>query len=289
MKMNMPTLEGKSFLIAGAGGGFDVFGGIPLAYELLRSDAKVVLANFSIKSQGFSVRESTEEDYPEGDLKNVGIPVYTFGKNGVQNLRAAYEELIAKHEVETVVLVDGGVDSLMRGDEVGYGTVLEDSISLAAVAQLSVPFKYLVCLGFGTEIEEGLNHYRVLENMTRCGLLGCCALTKEMEAFQVYERACHAVWQKGRKSHIHSRIIPAVRGKFGDFRMAGVEANVNGAEDKPLFVSVLSTLYWFFDLNNVADESYIIPTIIESKIFTDAMLLFRQMDAPNRSKEPIPL
>ena len=292
--MNMPEMNGTNFLIAGAGGGFDVYGGLPLTYELLRANANVVMASFSLRSQGFGVRESTPEDYPEGELTNIGVPVYTFGKNGVQGLHSAYAEIIVKHKIDSIILVDGGVDSLMVGDEVSAGTVLEDSISLAAVSRLGVAHKYVACLGFGTEIEEDLNHYRVLENISSLikakAMVGGCALTSSMEAYKVYEQACQVAWTKGRKSHIHSRIIPAVQGEFGNFRVSGVESNVKASSNKPLFVSPLSTFYWFFHLQAVVDQSKIIPVIQNSKTFTDAMMLFRQnLIQPTRSKETIPL
>ena len=98
INLNLPELEGSSFLIAGAGGGFDIFGGIPIATELLRQGKDVVLASYSLKSKGFAVRESTEEDYPEGQLK-IDVPVYTFGKNGVKLLRSGYQELIEKYNI----------------------------------------------------------------------------------------------------------------------------------------------------------------------------------------------
>lgn len=43
-------------------------------------------------------------------------------------------------EIDCVILVDGGTDSLMRGDEVELGTPTEDMSSIAAIHQLKVPF-----------------------------------------------------------------------------------------------------------------------------------------------------
>ena len=55
-------------------------------------------------------------------------------KVGVRPLRAAYQWLVEELRVSAVVLVDGGTDILMRGDEVGLGTPAEDMSSLAAVS-----------------------------------------------------------------------------------------------------------------------------------------------------------
>ena len=45
-------------------------------------------------------------------------------------------KLLKEHHIDTIVLVDGGVASLMRGDEQGCGAVVEDSISVGVVDAL---------------------------------------------------------------------------------------------------------------------------------------------------------
>ncbi|MFC6933743.1 DUF1152 domain-containing protein [Actinomadura yumaensis] len=54
-------------------------------------------------------------------------------------------------DADAVVLVDGGTDILLRGDEAGLGTPEEDMASLAAVRGLDVPEKIVVSLGFGVD------------------------------------------------------------------------------------------------------------------------------------------
>jgi len=298
MKLNHPHLNGSRFLIAGAGGGFDIFGGLPLAFELLnqRND-NVVLANYSVRASSteYLYRESTDEDYPEGALSKTGLKVYTFPKLGVQLLKKAYEEIIKLHNIDCVILADGGVDSLMHGNEAEAGTFFEDSISLAAVSALDVPHKYLMCIGFGTEIEENLNHYRVLENIAKFaqqgGFLGTCSLTKEMESYKFYKQACLAAWQDKRKSHIHTRIIPSIEGEFGDFKMyEEIDAHVTSASNNKPFVSPLSSIMWFFDLNTVAKNNLYVTKLTPSGTFIDARMILRsQMIPPTRDKQVIPL
>ncbi|MBN8611093.1 MAG: DUF1152 domain-containing protein [Deltaproteobacteria bacterium] len=43
--------------------------------------------------------------------------VYGFGRVGVRPLSRAYEELVSRLSIDAIVLVDGGTDALMRGDE----------------------------------------------------------------------------------------------------------------------------------------------------------------------------
>jgi hypothetical protein len=62
----------------------------------------------------------------------------------VQPLREAYQYLADHLSLDAIVLVDGGTDILMRGDESGLGTPEEDMASLAAVHGLDVPEKIVV-------------------------------------------------------------------------------------------------------------------------------------------------
>lgn len=293
MFLNLPELSGKRFLIAGCGGGFDVFGGLPIADELSHRypEESVVLANYSLHSKDFSVRQVAEEDYPEWYLPSE-YPRYVFGKTGVQILRSAYQEIIDRHRIDTVILIDGGVDSLMRGDEEGSGTILEDTISILAAEGVRHVDTYLACLGFGTEVEEGLNHYAVLENIARLSsigaFLGSCSLTKDSVVFSRYRKACLDAFSHGRESHIHSRIIPAVMGEFGEVQ-SGADACVTGASGARPWLNPLMGIYWFFDLVKVAEQSEY-RFLSSSNTFIDAKMLFRQrMVKSTREKKVIPL
>jgi Protein of unknown function (DUF1152) len=73
------------------------------------------------------------------ELHEAGYPptVYAFEKVGVRPLRDAYGHLVRELGVGAVLLLDGGTDILLRGDEAGLGTPEEDILSLAAVARLA--------------------------------------------------------------------------------------------------------------------------------------------------------
>ena len=66
------------------------------------------------------------------DAEGEEVPVYGFRRCGVAPLREAYETLRRKLGLDALVLVDGGTDSLMRGDEFGLGTPDEDITSIVA-------------------------------------------------------------------------------------------------------------------------------------------------------------
>jgi hypothetical protein len=114
----------RRILIAGAGGGFDIYAGLPLALALWHSGAQVHLANLSfselelIDSDSWVARDvaavtpdTTSPDwyFPERALVQwlaaQGLPatVYAFPPLGVQTLRAAYQHLIERLDIDAVV------------------------------------------------------------------------------------------------------------------------------------------------------------------------------------------
>ncbi|HTI25001.1 MAG TPA: DUF1152 domain-containing protein [Kutzneria sp.] len=165
-------------LIAGAGGGFDVYAGLPLATALRGLGKEVHLANLSFSDlDGLDIDDWIEPGlaavtpgslggegyFPERTLARwlaaQGLPstVHAFPRTGVQPLRAAYETLVRRHDLDAIVLVDGGTDILMRGDESGVGTPEEDMAGLSEVDRL------VVSLGFDSF--HGASHADVLGNL----------------------------------------------------------------------------------------------------------------------------
>lgn len=114
-------------LIAGAGGGFDVYAGLPLALALMADGKQVHLANLSFAelhlldldvwldeniAQITPALTGLDDYFPERALAvwlaaNDLLPtVYAFPKVGVQPLRAAYQTLVSRLDVDAIVLVD---------------------------------------------------------------------------------------------------------------------------------------------------------------------------------------
>lgn len=154
----MPSLV----IIAGCGGGYDVFGGIPL-YLRLKETCQVTLVNYSFTdravlsktAQGitphlFKVEPTTNADYTEALLaRELGIPVYALaGEPTIQEMITSYQYLLP---ADTIYLVDGGCDVLLTGTEDGLGTPVEDIMHLAAVQFLPIPQKYITAVGVSEE------------------------------------------------------------------------------------------------------------------------------------------
>jgi len=294
MELNLPfhlELEGKSVLLAGAGGGWDVLVALPLAHELERNSCRVVLANYSSQVDGFNVRLAEPEDVFESAVGQVlGKPVYVFGKEGAKRLRDGYEMVLKEHCIDTIILVDGGVDSLMRGDEEGPGSIIQDTLSLMVVDSLRIPLKILACLGFGTETDEGVCHFRVLENMAALAkdgnFLGACALTKTMDAFRYYEKVCQIIFDLPMmRSHVHTRIVPAVHGEFGRYEMfKDAYQPLDPLSARPPFISPLMTLYWFYDVAGVLRMNLLAEHLANTESYADVQMAYEQQNRLLRGK-----
>ena len=312
--VNLPLFDrlrdARSVLIAGAGGGFDVFAGLPLYLSLKSQGKSVRLANLSFSYLGgtdatpldsvmYEVRASTrgEDKYlPERALcewleqRGDSSSVYAFSKTGVRQLRAAYARLIDQFSIDALVLVDGGTDILMRGDEAGLGTPEEDMCSLAAVAPLRVAQKMVVCLGFGVDAFHGVCHAHFLENVAALakdgGYLGAFSLLGSMPEGAAFVDAVQYANARtpGRPSIVNGSIAAALKGEFGDVQFTD---RTSGTE---LFINPLMSLYWAFDLDAVASRVQYLSRIEESESIFDIHAQIRafRRDVQARDRRPIP-
>ncbi|MGW2373299.1 MULTISPECIES: DUF1152 domain-containing protein [Kitasatospora] len=270
-------LAAERILVAGAGGGFDVYAGLPIALALRAAGKEVHLANLSFTHlYGLPGEVWLEPDVarigpdtaaPEGYfpertlarwLRLHGMPdtVWAFPTVGVRLLREAYRRLVAHLGVDAVLLVDGGTDILMRGDEAGLGTPEEDMASLAAVAGLTeVPERLVACLGFGVDAHHGVNHALVLENLAAIdragGYLGAFSIPRGSREGALYldavEHARAAFPQH--PSIVNGSVAAALRGEFGDVRFT------ERTKDGELFVNPLMTLYFGVTVEALAAEN----------------------------------
>ncbi|MFJ1758281.1 DUF1152 domain-containing protein [Kitasatospora sp. NPDC088134] len=259
-------LGAERVLIAGAGGGFDVYAGLPIALALHAAGREVHLANLSFSHRyglesgawvGPHLARITPETraaepaFPERSLarwlhgRQLPDTVWAFASVGVKPLRAAYRSLVRRLGVDAILLVDGGTDILLRGDEAGLGTPEEDMASLAAVAGLTtVPTRLVACLGFGIDAHHGVSHSLVLENLAALqredGYLGAFSIPADSpEAAAYLDAVAHArAADPAGASIVQGSVAAALRGEPGD----AVLAERTGGGD--LFVNPLMALYF---------------------------------------------
>jgi hypothetical protein len=274
--MQIPFLEAlqpcQRVLIAGAGGGFDVVAGLPL-YEYLAAQGKQVwLASLSFselpkaggRKLGTYILEvdshsGGDEDYfPERFLSQwfleggEQVPVYSYKAAGPMVMLEIFQDLVRELKLDTLVLVDGGTDILMRGDEPSMGTPMEDMCSLAAADMLDLRHKFVVSLGFGVDVFHEVCHHYVLEaiaDLTRHGeYLGAISLTPDMPEFQAMEQAVDFICRRtpGKESIVMTSVVAAGQGKFGDFHPT------ERTSDSKLFLNPLMSMYFCFQLSGLA-------------------------------------
>lgn len=302
----------RNVLIAGVGGGFDIFSGLPLYFGLQADGKQVHLANLSfsllppepearLAPAVLTVTATTPRvtDYfPEKHLcqwfrgQGEDIAIHCFERTGVQPLLEAYRALVAHLGVDTVILVDGGTDSLMRGDEHGLGTPQEDIASITAVHELDVERKLLVCLGFGVDHFHGVCHAHFLEavaELTRSGAyLGTVSLLEEMPEVRRYREATETVFamMPHHISIVSSSILSALEGMYGDHH-----ATVR-TEGSQLWINPLMPLYWCFRLGPVAERILYRDAMLETRSYMDINSVideFRLRCPAIRSPAAIPL
>lgn len=272
----------RRVLIAGAGGGFDVFAGLPLFFALRALGKDVYLGNLTFSYLGGTAcdwlapglarvdarTEGERQYFPEKYLcawletQSVSTSVFCFEKRGVVPLRAAFALLIERLDLDAVVLIDGGTDILMRGDEAGLGTPAEDMVSLAAVAGLpSVPTRLVSCLGFGIDAFHGICHAHFLENVAALdaegAFFGAFSLLGSMPEGARFKEAVLWVHDQmpERQSIVNGSIVSALEGRFGDYH------RTERTRSSKLFINPLMCLYWSFDLAAVARRSLYLPLL----------------------------
>jgi hypothetical protein len=305
----------QNILIAGAGGGFDIFSGLPLYFGLQETGKKVYLANLSfsflpppkvvneerLSPSLLKVTADTPlltDYFPEKFLaqwfleQGTETPIYCFERTGVKPLLASYQTLVEYLSLDTVILVDGGTDSLMRGDEIGLGTPQEDIASIAAVSELAVARKLLVCFAFGVDYFHGVCHAHFLEAvaelMRNHGYLGMFSLVQEMSEVQKYRIATEAVF-KSMSHHISivsSSVLSALAGYYGDHHASPRTRNSR------LWINPLMPVYWCFRLAPVAQRVLYLEEMKYTDSYSDVNRVikeFRDSCGKIRPRQEIPV
>ena len=303
--------DAKSVLVAGAGGGYDVVCGVPLILALEARGISVHVASLAstpindidnavdhgpmlVEVTAASTRPSY---FPEGwlarwlsDRLNRSVSVFCFGATGVGPLHASYRYLIDKFDIDCVIAVDGGVDSLLRGDEFSLGSPLEDALTLTALSLIDGVDRVVAAVGFGAERLDRISHAQVLARIAelqRTGAwLGCEALT--VDAAEEMRRAGEYVLsnQKGmHNSVVVGSVLASIAGKFGDHAVTPHSVNTTP------WVSPLMSLFWYFDLAEVARQNLYLSKLVNTSTFDEAVeaLAAFMTTRPKRGWEEIPI
>lgn len=304
----------SNVLIAGAGGGFDFLCGLPIGISLQEKKHSVIYANYSFTNlknvTGERISENmvkvthsssiTDETYfPEGYFaqwmrmhKRADVPVYCFEKAGVLPIADAYKTIAKLHKIDAVFLIDGGVDGIFRGDEYGLGTPSMDSISMAAANLSGIASKYYVFTAFGSEgVGHELSHADVLQRVSDLikagGYYGISSLVKSDAAAKDFITACGYIFgrmPKHQQSNIVNSILRSIKGSFG-YTAFNEKTSAN-----PIWISALTSMYWFFDLDKTVKMKLFYDDIINTTTVaevSDAIEKTRKNNAGQYTNIPI--
>ncbi|MDJ0611068.1 MAG: DUF1152 domain-containing protein [Kiloniellales bacterium] len=307
----LKRLQGaESVLVAGCGGGFDVYAGVPIAETLRKAGKKVVLANLSFTALPHSGaerippavwridRQSSPMGYfPERwlneslALRGVSWPIYAFEKAAPAAVAEGYRYIIGEHGIDLVLLVDGGTDSIIFGDEPGLGTIVEDAVSVVAAHSVAGDRAMLACIGFGIDHFHGVSHHSFLQNTAQLirdgGYLGSISLTPGTEeAGLLADVVAFANRQQPEhKSIVMNSIVSALEGAFGDHHAT------ERTEGSELFINPLMPQYWFYEAGKVVKRMTFAEKLMFAQSFQHAYAIIAEVSEAQepRPRLPIPL
>ena len=207
--------------------------------------------------------------------KEVGI--YCFADSGIKYLIEAYNIIVDMHNIDTIVLIDGGTDSLMKGDEVELGTPYEDISSIVAVQNTKVDKKYLFCLGFNIDKFHGVRSIDFLKNtaiqMKSRTFLGGYFLTIGQNPVQKYIEAFKACSPEN--SIVNSLVVSALEGDFGDHHPQEIANRIEGTIQE---IDPLMTMYWIYNLEGLYKQlKYNVDKLKETKDETEIQELLNEI------------
>lgn len=313
----------RTVLLCGCGGGFDFLHGLTLLPELVRLGKRIVIGSYSFGDPArigeaptvldlgagalvkrVSAHSAPPPDYaPEVHLcsyLDAQLPgrtphaVYAYYARAftVPRLSALYRELCRVHDVDAVVLFDGGSDSLMAGDEEGLGDPIEDAVSIAAVAGLSRPrLKLLVSIGLGADrfnqVSDAASLRAIAELTAAGGFRGALSLEPDSAALDFYRGAIEHVYARQTfRSALTGFILAAAAGHYGGATVpAPLPPRVRPGG---FFLWPLMAMLWAFDVEAVARRSRIVGWIRECQTVSECHLaLHRQRAALGAGLRPV--
>ena len=247
----------NTILLTGCGGGFDFVHGALLLPHLKQAGKRVIIVSYSFGSaNNISDAEVVfSEKTPQGtcDAKlvtaratgspnyepEIGLCAYLDQQwpaeaphqvyacyarlFSVPMLVRLYRQVIRAHRVDTVITIDGGSDSLMRGDEFGLGDPIEDTVSVTAASLLSpeqdgIHTKLLISVGFGMDRFNNVcdaDGLRAIAELSQSGgFRGSVSIEPTSEAFAFYRGAVRFLNERAT-----FRSVRAGRGRRGRVRL----------------------------------------------------------------------
>lgn len=294
--MQLANPDIKTILLCGCGGGFDFVHSLVLYPELRELGKKVIIGSYSFgdpdKISGDApivfhhkktiVKQVTARSTPDKayapeihvcsyldlhypDTTPHSIYAYYARAFTIPVLTTFYQQLIDEHNIDAIVLFDGGNDSLMRGDEDGLGDPVEDAVSVATVAGLDVQLKLLISIGLGSDrynnVSDAATILRAIAELTaNGGFRGAVSLEPQHQGLQFYRKCIEHIYHKQSfRSVIAGMILSSAEGYFGGETVPPIMPDRIQAGS--FFIWPLMAMLWAFDVDKVAERSLIVDWI----------------------------
>lgn len=297
----------RTVLLCGCGGGFDFLHGLTLLTELQRLGKQVVLGSYSFGDprriaeapvcfdlgDGALVKQVTARSVPDPHYgpevhlcdfldrerpESAPHSIYAYYARAftLAKLRTLYGELVRRHAVDAVILIDGGSDSLMVGDEEGLGDPIEDAVSVGAVAELEgVALKILISIGLGADrfnqVSDAASLRAIAELTAAGGFLGAVSLEPTSTDFAFYKRGIEAIYARQTfRSALTGFILSAAEGHYG----SAVVPPILKSRVRPgqFFIWPLMAMLFAFEVEAVARRSLILKWICDCATVPDCHL-----------------
>ena len=282
---------GSRILVVGAGGGSDVVCALPAALALRRAGHEVWLGSLAsvvplaqvegaervlpqLYRLGSKCTVPSPKYCPEALLaswwhKQFGEerPVWGFTFEGVRPTADAYRYLVAELGLTTLLVLDAGVDAIFWGNEHDYASPEADAVMLLGAYLVPEVERIFGLTNFGTEgFEYEVRHADALLRMSELvaagALLGAAALAPDSDEGKAFLDFCDDSWSRIDEiyqSNMVGALRSALRGAFGD---TPVSYRTQSAK---IWVSALTLMYWFFDLDAVAEAKPYLKEVLDSE------------------------
>lgn len=310
----------RTVLIAGCGGGFDFVHSM-LVYPWLRSIGKnVVILSYSfgvvnnLKGEHAPVVYSASAEGPLCKRVNAKTEAWAQYRPEVgycsfldelypeepahsmyacyardwtiTSLTGLYQHIIKEHNVDALLIIDGGSDSLMVGNEKDLGDPIEDAVSIGAASNCNVKTKILISVGFGSDRFNGVSDcssMRAVAELTKMGgFLGCTSV--DPIGFDCYRALVkHIYAQQSFRSVLTSLIVSSGKGDYAFVIPEDSGGRVR--REGQAFVWPLMSFLFAFNVDVVAARSKIVAWLRPA---TSVAMNHKALDAGRKQLEILP-
>jgi len=261
---------------------------VVVAYEGQLNEVRLV--NASSMGSSYYCPEILLCKYLDSVEKGEEHSVYAYNARQftVNELKTLYEYFIETHDIDAIILIDGGTDSLMAGDETGLGDPIEDCVSVTAVSQLDDTIeKILLTVGFGSDrfndVTDSSSFRAVAELTAMGGMLGIVSIEKDSQCHQFYRDGISFIYDNQTfRSVLTGLILESIDGNYGLIVPKGLESRVQQGE---AYCWPLMSLIWGFDVNVVVKRSQLADVIKDCSDIDKMFYAFRKYrDKLNQKK-----